>query len=300
MTKADENKEHIPDEDEFAKAWDEKDEADAGDGDRDENGQALGQEEDLAAQTADVSDDEHRSDEAQGLESGDDRTGDDEPDYRELWEKDHQRMKSWEGRLSKEAAERRALEEELARLKAQLNQNDSDSDPDGEHQDTGNQGDDNRGGVVSDAFREEYGDEIADFVEKRARELAKAEAEQLIDQRLAPLEQARQEIEVQAHYAKIAAAHPDFQEVAASESFVNWIEGLPGTFKQAAQQVVDAGTPEQVIDLLNSYKQATNADKPTAQKRDVRARRSAAVPGRSGGAPRAVPKDDFDAAWDSM
>ena len=287
-----------PEVDEFDQAWEEEEQAGQPEPEQNTDGDASEGETPEQGDAAQIP--EGGGDGAQAPAQGDDPgQGDEDIDYRALWEKDHQRMKSWEGRLSKEVAERRALEEELERLKAQQNQQQG-ADP-GESQDTGEGAAGEGGGVVTDAFREEYGDEIADFVEQRARELAKAEAEQLIDQRLAPLEQARQEIEVQAHYAKIAAEHPDFQEVAASDEFAQWMNSLPGTFKQAAEQVVAAGTPEEVIDLLNSYKQATNAEQRTTQQRATRARRSAAVHSRPSGPPRKQPpKDDFDASWDSF
>ena len=301
MTKADENKGTVPDEEAFAKAWDETDTADTGDGDRNEDEQALSHDEDAAAQTAEESDDKNSSEQDQSLESGENRAVEEEPDYRALWEKDHQRMKSWEGRLSKAEQEKKAMMEELERLKQEMKPPTqvASHDGPGDDRDTGTE-DAGQMPVTSDAFRAEYGDEIADFVEQRARELARQEMEQVLSERIAPLENAKAEQEVQAHYSAIAEKHPDYQEIAESADFQKWIDDQPAYIQQAIKNVVVSGSADQVNELLSSYKQAMNADKRNTQQRDARARRSAAVPGRSGGAPRAVPKDDFDKAWDSM
>lgn len=290
---------NITDEEAFASAWDDPDSGDEetpGDGEQDagnpgdeagDGGQGMPD-----AQSGSDTDNGDATAQAGG-------ETDDEVDYRALWEKDHQRMKSWEGRLSAEAQRRKAAEEELERLQAQMAQQQAAPDADPGKQDTGDEGAGSNH-AVSDEFREEYGDEIADFVEQRARELAKQEAEQLIAERLAPMEQMREEMERKAHFDAIAAEHPDYQEIADSEEFAAWIKGQPEYIQPAMVQVIQNGTPEQINELLSSYKQATNAEQRTTQQRDNRARRSAAVRGRASGPPRAVPKDDFDAGWDSF
>lgn len=64
------------------------------------------------------------------------------------------------------------------------------------------------------------------------------------------------------HYQKILKAHPDAYEIRDSDDFLGWLERQPPLFRRA----FDQGASEDVIHLLNSYKQAVGqiAEQPEA------------------------------------
>ncbi len=74
----------------------------------------------------------------------------------------------------------------------------------------------------------------------------------------------------QLHAQKILGAHKDAFEVAESKEFASWKSGQPGYMQAAIDRTLQAGTAQDVIDLLGQFKQfhagtvgATTAD-PTA------------------------------------
>ena len=74
----------------------------------------------------------------------------------------------------------------------------------------------------------------------------------------------------QVHAQKILDAHKDAFEVAESKEFASWKSGQPGYMQAAIDRTLQAGTAQDVIDLLGQFKQfhagtvgATTAD-PTA------------------------------------
>lgn len=76
----------------------------------------------------------------------------------------------------------------------------------------------------------------------------------------------REEVDKQVHFNAIYNAHPDANEVVASDDFRGWL----GRQSEDDQRVYESGTAAQVIELLNRYKVATGR-----QKRVEEARREA-------------------------
>ena len=148
--------------------------------------------------------------------------------------------------------------------------------------------------------------EIADRLGKTVQELREG---------LAPIVQDHVSSRIEAHRAAILAAHPDSETV--SPEVKKWIATQPAYLKAAMEQVYDAGTTQDVIDLFSRFKKETGraapqephptpGAKPTepappaarddssAALEHVRSRRVTPAPeGRGGPA-----KDDYDAAWD--
>ena len=62
----------------------------------------------------------------------------------------------------------------------------------------------------------------------------------------------------QQHFDAIAQAHPDFESIAESQEFLNWMDAQPSIVKGAYDQVLSQGTSAQVNELLGMYKQANN------------------------------------------
>jgi hypothetical protein len=71
------------------------------------------------------------------------------------------------------------------------------------------------------------------------------------------LERAAQTAEIvddQTVLSELRARHPDYDAV--YDKVVAWTDTLPVAFKRAAKQVVQAGTVDEVTDLISTYKQA--------------------------------------------
>ncbi len=86
--------------------------------------------------------------------------------------------------------------------------------------------------------------------------LAKQEKQVLaqMQQRLAPIEQVTAQSQEALYWSTIQAAHPDFREAAAA--IPEWIEKQPKLVQPALRAAYDRGTAEQVVELIDTYKQA--------------------------------------------
>lgn len=86
--------------------------------------------------------------------------------------------------------------------------------------------------------------------------LAKQEKQVLaqVQQRLAPIEQVTAQSQEALYWSTIQASHPDFREAAAA--IPEWIEKQPKLVQPALRTAYERGTAEQVIELLDTYKQA--------------------------------------------
>lgn len=58
----------------------------------------------------------------------------------------------------------------------------------------------------------------------------------------------------EAHFKTIKAAHEDFMDIVESPEFQSWLDGLAEADKAVAQHAVDAGSSQQIIDMLTSFK----------------------------------------------
>lgn len=148
-----------------------------------------------------------------------------------------------------ERSRREALERELAELKARLEPGEENADG-GETPDAGN--DD-----AAAKLREDWPEVAAavDGIVGKQRERIEQLEEQLA--RMQPTtEQLAAERMQQEHYGRIAAAHPDVQDIVASRAFADWQAAQPGFMRQIFEHVINQGTTEQVIELLDGFKQA--------------------------------------------
>lgn len=115
------------------------------------------------------------------------------------------------------------------------------------------------------------GKDVPDMVQKLVQaELAKA---------VTPLQQ-KHEIDAQeAHFRAIHEKHPDAEAIIESKELSDWIAKQP-TFAQAGfNAVLDKGTSTEVVELLDSFKAATQPPQPAAAAatKDVQAAAEAAV-----------------------
>lgn len=115
--------------------------------------------------------------------------------------------------------------------------------------------------------------------------------------------------EAEAHFKAIAAKHPDYAEIGQSGEFAAFIKGLPDDVRGEAEQVAKAGSKDEVIALLDAYKQSkqaaatpgpANADTPAASQPAADELEGV----RSGGVripeKPAVASGDFESAWESF
>lgn len=212
---------------------------------------------------------------------------------------DLQRQKSWEGRLRKR-------EEELAAREAALGS--------GGHGEAQSAADDAEIAEIRQRLTEDFGDEFVGMISKLAAYEARKLAAEDFDSKLNPVQQtiaqAIQDVHAafeSMHFGAIADAHENFQDIINSPEFGAYINGLSGDEQEAAQAVLEGGTPKQVIGLLNAYKESleqkaeqvdsdTSVDDALDAAEGVRGSSPVQLPGR-------VPvgdEDEYRAAWDAM
>lgn len=63
-----------------------------------------------------------------------------------------------------------------------------------------------------------------------------------------------QDEKARAHFERIADAHPDFDDVANSETFKAYVNGLTEDDKAEALRIVESGSAKEIIKLLDTYK----------------------------------------------
>jgi hypothetical protein len=113
-----------------------------------------------------------------------------------------------------------------------------------------------------------------------------------------------------AHFKAISTKHPDFREVGSSDSFKAFIQSLPDDVRGDAEKVAQGGSSDEVIELLDLFKEAQAA--PAPEQKPATADTSGgedagleALEGvRSGGVrlpEKPTPsKEDFEGAWNDF
>lgn len=134
-------------------------------------------------------------------------------------------------------------------------------------------------GVNPDYFGDFSEEALAEGINKLIDERVKAQVDAQVAQALQPMQAREQESAEAAHYRTIYEAHQDIDSILESGEFDAW-KGAQPTYVQAALDgVLAQGTAEQVVELLNNYKQSTNstaepakADKPSTDDLKAKAR----------------------------
>jgi hypothetical protein len=98
-------------------------------------------------------------------------------------------------------------------------------------------------------------------------------------------------------------AHPDYDAI--YDGVVSWVDTLPAAFKHGAKQVMATGTPDEVAELIATYKASVTpkAPDPKSTTELSAAAKQAASKLRVVGSKRTTPvagadPNDFDAAWE--
>jgi hypothetical protein len=155
-------------------------------------------------------------------------------------------------------------------------------------------------------FKENFPDMVAP-IEALVQERAQALLQDFQERHVNPSSEVVQRLSQQAHFEAIGRAHPDFQDLAPKVN--DWVASQPSFIRPRLEQVVQGGSTEEVIELLDTYKkdrgvsasngQEANERKTSDEKaRQMKRKKAKAVPGRPGPAPSSgIDQDDFDGAW---
>lgn len=245
-------------------------------------------------QRADADDD---NDSSSGDTNDEQSTGesDQDTDYKALYEKEVQRRKTCEGRLA-------AANQQVSKLKSDLE--DAKSTPTSK--------DPVQSGIQEGTSQTPGDDDeraIAEFVEEfpaldqPLRALIRKEAAAIANERVAQIqpqveklsESSRQRA-IEAHFAKIEAAHKGWQSYVKDGSLLRWVEAQPTFLKDRCREIYEKGTADELIAMLDSFTAGKKSKpRPSPKKVDD----IIAVPARTSSQPKTdSPANDFEAAWE--
>lgn len=119
-------------------------------------------------------------------------------------------------------------------------------------------------------------DLFGDFTEEDLAKGVNKLIEMKLEERFRQMSEAQsQEAVAKAHYEAIYKAHPDADSIAESAELASWIDSQPAYIATGIRSVLDKGTAQQVIEVFDSFKQATGkatqADAPGGVKAAARA-----------------------------
>jgi hypothetical protein len=123
---------------------------------------------------------------------------------------------------------------------------------------------------------EDFGEDFVNMIQVIARASGGKAAEESVGTKMGELQGAVDDIishisdaDARRHFETIQATHPDFNEVATSQGFKDYVASLPDDKKADAERVAKTGTAKEIVALLDAYKatgkdEAPNADTPAA------------------------------------
>lgn len=151
-------------------------------------------------------------------------TTDESQDFQTLYERERQRLRSFEGRVRRERDAWRRQEADFRRRLETAAANEA--DPDAPTPDMSS--------LPS----------LPSLIEQARREAMDAVAPYL------------EELKAERHQAAVAAAHPDWREVAEDPELEEFIDRQPGFVAEAMRRVVRDGEADEVVALLDEFKRA--------------------------------------------
>lgn len=114
-------------------------------------------------------------------------------------------------------------------------------------------------GVNPDYFGDFSEEALAEGINKLIDERVSAQVEARVAKALEPMQAKEQESAADAHMRTIYDAHQDADSIVESGEFSSWKAQQPSYIQAALDGVLQQGTAEQVVELLNNYKQSTNS-----------------------------------------
>lgn len=129
-------------------------------------------------------------------------------------------------------------------------------------------------------------------LEKRTREL-----EQRFQSQLAPANQLVEQQQTAAEFAALEAAHPDWQQIATTDEFGQWVQQQP----PAIQAMANSDYSNDVSFVLSSFKAQSQTQQPQAsgisRKREMQLAQSASLPSRGNASASTLASDDYESAF---
>lgn len=133
-------------------------------------------------------------------------------------------------------------------------------------------------GVNPDYFGDFSEEALANGIKQLVNADVAAQVKAQIAEALKPMQAREQESAAEAHMRTIYEAHTDADSIVESGEFNSWKASQPSYIQSALDGVLAQGTAEQVVELLNNYKQSTtstpaaDADKPSTDDLKAKAR----------------------------
>ena len=140
--------------------------------------------------------------------------------------------------LAQERAEKLALQEELAQYQAKQNPQNIEQEPPKQE--------------VS--LEELFGDFDEKGIKNAVEYLAAKRVDEILAQKITPIEQKHAQDVYQEHINAITAVHPDAGQIVNSDEFANWVKSQPSYIQPSIVSVVEQGSAQQVNELLSNYK----------------------------------------------
>lgn len=131
-------------------------------------------------------------------------------------------------------------------------------------------------GVNPDYFGDFSEEALAEGIKRLVNADVAAQVKAQVAEALKPMQQKEQESAAEAHMRTIYEAHQDADSIVESGEFETWKAQQPSYIQAALDGVLQQGTAEQVVELLNNYKQSTNSTATPAKAEDAPAKPTAA------------------------
>lgn len=104
----------------------------------------------------------------------------------------------------------------------------------------------------------DFSDEaVAKGIEKLVSERVAATVADAVSKALAPLERRAAEDAAAKHWTTLLTAHPNMDSMLESQQFASWKASQPSFAQAAIDAVLDKGTTEQVVELLDTFVKVT-------------------------------------------
>lgn len=244
---------------------------------------------------------EEEVDESEATESQEESASDSEESWKLEAEQWKQKFKSFEGRYRKE---KDSLQSQIDELKAENEKLKNQSTTAGQEEPSSTKsGDSSKTDQEVQEFTEQFPDlaqPITTLIEKKAQELVDQRVGQ-VKEEIGPVKEKVESQAQQEHFRRISEAHPDWQSLVNDGYLQQWIDEQPTFMKERANQVVESGSTEEVLELLDTYKKAqeTQPKSEDTAKRKQKAQDASAVR-RHSPKPKSqkIDANDFDGAWE--
>ncbi len=191
-------------------------------------------------------------------------------------EKEIQRLKSWEGRLKAMEAKLKSAgaetqEEQVEAVSEAIEEAADAADTPADQEVVEQIADQVESGELTPEaamkqLAEDFGEDFVKMIEAIATAKAKEAGGAAASEKFGELSKTVDEViadivdtKAQKHFETIASAHPDFNEIGASEEFKTYVESLPEADKEAAMGVIANGSAKQIVRLLDGFKAANAA-----------------------------------------